>query len=95
MKPFKYIEANVPEELTVRVHHYHQGNSPDLGRSTFVTHAQLVNKRGQVLSEDMALCTIFKKSHRRNIRRQIAVGRALKKLIVGGNNQEAQGYVKQ
>ena len=78
----KYIESNIPSNLSVRVHHYHPGNTVDLQdreRVQFVTHAWLVNKKGRCVSDAISVCTGRKA--KRAIRRQIAVGRALKQYM--------------
>lgn len=86
----KFVESNVPSELQVRVHHYHGGNTKDLDNSSLlVTHAWLVTKNGRTVSDAIAVCTAPKQA-KRTVRRQIAIGRALKKYFQG-EKQHAKG----
>jgi hypothetical protein len=77
----KYIESNIPEELMVRVTHYHHGNQVDLsnGGAKYVTHAVLLDNAGHRVGQAIAVAH-GRTSARcaRNVRRQMAVGRAFK-----------------
>lgn len=79
----KFIESNIPQCYRVRVHHYHHGNQVDLsnGGARYVTHASIVDDKDHVVGEAIAVAHGRTTARsRRQIRRQMAVGRAFKSL---------------
>ncbi len=77
----KYIESNIPENMYLRLHHFHDGNDPK-GRARrgfrYATKATLMSAH-----DHSEVCTAWARcsksdSPRKSVSRMIAVGRALK-----------------
>lgn len=79
---FKLTEQSIPEELQVHVVHLHEGNSTRRQRKgrKYATLAKLIGPTGDVVSEGVAYCST-NDSPRRDIGRQVAVGRAYKQYL--------------
>lgn len=79
----KFIEANIPQELHLKVHHLHLGklSKTKLKRighhnTEYVTLARLYDKAGILVGEGKATCS-ERDNPRRSTGRAVAVGRAL------------------
>lgn len=77
----RYTEHSVPKNITVKVKHFHEGNSSKAKRhgKPYVTRAILIDRRRGVISMGEARCS-RKDNPRRDLGRQIAIGRAMKSL---------------
>lgn len=75
----KLTESNIPQEIMVRVVHLHEGNSTRKQRKgrKYATVCRLVGPTGDVISEGYAFCS-NNDAPRRDIGRQVAIGRAMK-----------------
>lgn len=80
----RYIERSVPKNVRVQVHHFHQGNSSRSQRHgyKYVTECTLRDSEGTIIAAAKASCSPHD-NPRRDVGRQVAIGRALKQLQVG------------
>lgn len=76
----RYIEANIPQHLSLRVHHCKEPVCDEFHYNG-VTIARLYDKRTRKqVSEGVAYCNLDKDAPSRKIGRAIAIGRALKEV---------------
>jgi len=81
MSHIKYVESNVPKNISVRVQ-YLKGDMPGMPKDTKrITVATLVNNQtGQQVSRAVSVCR-HSDNDNRKIGRAIAVGRAVKEYF--------------